>query len=221
MIFEEKYFSCYISLTDQILLVVCLYVVRYWAIYAIVYKAGCYVIRVEIDLIFLIKPFFPHERLFEIKWKPFFLIFKGLPLNQIIFFFGGGRWESIFFPLIFLHFPFFTFVLFYFIITRVLQFKTDHLTFLMLVVGWVATAFRDYDTVVLTAAQINSTTSEPKTLCKIFWKKIKKLTKIRQDRKLWYLFLHSFRAALPRVHFCRGNWTLGWVSTYFSDFLRS
>ena len=35
MIFQDKYFSCYILLTDQILLPVCLYFLRYWAIYAL------------------------------------------------------------------------------------------------------------------------------------------------------------------------------------------
>ena len=33
MIFEEKYFSCYILLPDQISLSYCLYFVRYWVIY--------------------------------------------------------------------------------------------------------------------------------------------------------------------------------------------
>ena len=35
MIFQEKCFSCYILLTDQFLLSDCLYLLRYWAIYAL------------------------------------------------------------------------------------------------------------------------------------------------------------------------------------------
>ena len=44
--FQQKCPSCYILLTDQISLHGCLYFLRYWAI--------C----VEINLLFLIKPFF-------------------------------------------------------------------------------------------------------------------------------------------------------------------
>ena len=32
MVFQEKYFSCYVLLVDQILLLDCLYFLRYWAI---------------------------------------------------------------------------------------------------------------------------------------------------------------------------------------------
>ena len=32
MIFQERYFSCYVLLTDEILLLGCLYFLRYWAI---------------------------------------------------------------------------------------------------------------------------------------------------------------------------------------------
>ena len=33
--FQEKYFSCYILLTDQISLPTCLYFLRYWSIYVL------------------------------------------------------------------------------------------------------------------------------------------------------------------------------------------
>ena len=59
MIFQEKCFSRYILLTDQISLSDCLYFLRYLAIcLAIVYFPGCDVINLEINLIFQIKPFF-------------------------------------------------------------------------------------------------------------------------------------------------------------------
>ena len=58
--FQEKCFSCYILLTDQISLSDYLYFLRYWAIWciAIVCFPGCDVISFEINLIFSIKPFF-------------------------------------------------------------------------------------------------------------------------------------------------------------------
>ena len=52
VIFQEKYFSCYTLLTDQISLIfgnICI---------AVVCFPGCGVIHFEINLIFLIKPFF-------------------------------------------------------------------------------------------------------------------------------------------------------------------
>ena len=75
MIFEEKYFSGYILLTDQISLSGCLYFVRYWAILCIVIQyllqymcivsvcwPGCDIIDFEIRLLFIIKPFFLHDQ---------------------------------------------------------------------------------------------------------------------------------------------------------------
>ena len=63
IIFEEKYFSGYILLTDQISLSGCLYFVRYWAIcVVIVCQPGCGVINFEINLVFLTKPFSPHDQ---------------------------------------------------------------------------------------------------------------------------------------------------------------
>ena len=62
MIFEEKYFSCYILLPDQILLSGCLYFVRYWAIRVLQFfvnkQPSCDVIHFEINLTFLIKSLF-------------------------------------------------------------------------------------------------------------------------------------------------------------------
>ena len=71
MVFEEKYLSCYILLTDQISLPDCLY--------------------------FLIKPFFyitkksgqknvntsRTKRVFNVKWKVFFIIFKGFSVASV------------------------------------------------------------------------------------------------------------------------------------------
>ena len=57
MIFQEKYFSCYILLTDQISLSDCIYFSRYWTICAsqlFVNHTG--IIKIEINFIFLIKP---------------------------------------------------------------------------------------------------------------------------------------------------------------------
>ena len=72
--FEEKYFSGYILLTDQISLSGRLYFVRYWAILCIVIQyllqymcivsvcwPGCDIIDFEIRLLFIIKPFFLHD----------------------------------------------------------------------------------------------------------------------------------------------------------------
>ena len=61
MIFLEECFSCYIILTDQISLSDCLYflgnILDNMCI-AVVCFPGCEVINFEINLIFLIKPFF-------------------------------------------------------------------------------------------------------------------------------------------------------------------
>ena len=61
IIFEEKYFSCYILLIDQISLSVCLYFVRLGNMsIAIACEPGCDVMNFDVNLIFLIKPFFLH-----------------------------------------------------------------------------------------------------------------------------------------------------------------
>ena len=60
MIFEEKYFSCYTLLTDQILLSHCLYLLRYWTIYVlklfVVQSVTSYVFKINHS--FLIEPIF-------------------------------------------------------------------------------------------------------------------------------------------------------------------
>ena len=60
MIFQEKCFSYYILLTDQISLSDYLYFLKYWAmsVLRLFCFPGCDVINFEINLIFLIKPFF-------------------------------------------------------------------------------------------------------------------------------------------------------------------
>ena len=59
MIFQEKCFSCYILLTDQISLSDCIYFLRYCVLSTCVFEfPGCDVINFENNLIFLIKPFF-------------------------------------------------------------------------------------------------------------------------------------------------------------------
>ena len=58
MIFQEKYFSNYIPLTDQISLSDCLFEIVGSMYIAIICWPGCYVINFEINLMFLIKPFF-------------------------------------------------------------------------------------------------------------------------------------------------------------------
>ena len=57
MIFQQKCSSCYILLTDQISLPGCLYFLRYWAMCIAI---ACYP-GFEINLIFLIQPFFLHD----------------------------------------------------------------------------------------------------------------------------------------------------------------
>ena len=54
MIFEEKYFPCYVLLTDQISLSGC-------NIF-IVYQTGCDITNFEINLVFLMKPFFLQDQ---------------------------------------------------------------------------------------------------------------------------------------------------------------
>ena len=73
IIFEEKYFSCFILLIDQISLSGCLSFVRYWAI-CLRMKChcdyvNCDVTNFEVNLIFLIKPFFLHEQKVLTKTK--------------------------------------------------------------------------------------------------------------------------------------------------------
>ena len=58
MIFQEKYFSCYILLTDQISLLPLLFEILGNVCIAIVCFQGCNVIDFENNLNFLIKPFF-------------------------------------------------------------------------------------------------------------------------------------------------------------------
>ena len=68
MIFEEKYFSYCIILTDQISLSDCLYFMKYWAICVLqlfVNQAVTY--NFELNLIFLIKPIFQHDQ--KVKTK--------------------------------------------------------------------------------------------------------------------------------------------------------
>ena len=61
--FSATYISCYILLTDLISLPDCFYFTRYWSICVlIVFSLDCDVINFEINLIFLIKPFFLHDR---------------------------------------------------------------------------------------------------------------------------------------------------------------
>ena len=43
-------------------------------------------------------------------------------------------------------------------------------------------------------------------------RRIKKLSNLGQDQKLWYLLLHIFLALVLKVYFCRNNWTPGCVS---------
>ena len=58
MIFEEKYFSCYILLLDQISLSGCLNFKKYWEnmCIALVCKPCCDAINFEIKLFYLNKP---------------------------------------------------------------------------------------------------------------------------------------------------------------------
>ena len=65
MIFQQKCSSCYILLTDQISLPGCLYflleILDNMFIAAVCYP-GCDVMGFEINLIFLVKPFFLHDQ---------------------------------------------------------------------------------------------------------------------------------------------------------------
>ena len=70
--------------------------------FAIVRKSGCDLMNFEVNLIFLIKPFFLHDqnkfhdKNFTMKYKAFFIIFKGISIKEITNVFG--RWESEFKP---------------------------------------------------------------------------------------------------------------------------
>ena len=86
--------------------------------------AGCDVINFEVNLIFLIKPFFLNNQNvvqnLKTKSKIFFIIFKGLSVKQII---QIGRWEpdfNIFFSI---------FKLIYFLIIVVLLFSINYIFF--------------------------------------------------------------------------------------------
>ena len=70
IILKEKYISCYVLLTDQISLPDCLYfeiLGNMWT--AIVFKPGYDVMNFEVNLIFLIKPFFLHDQNVVTKTK--------------------------------------------------------------------------------------------------------------------------------------------------------
>ena len=96
MIFQEKCFSCYILLTDQILLSDYLYFSRYWAICVLQLFCypGCEVITFESKPLFLIKPLLYDQKVktknlraelaFEVKWKAFLLFLEGFQLPKIV-----------------------------------------------------------------------------------------------------------------------------------------
>ena len=66
--FKKKYFSCYILLIYQISLSGCLYFVRYWTICVLYFFVNHIVtFKFEINLIYLIKPFFLHVQ--KVKTK--------------------------------------------------------------------------------------------------------------------------------------------------------
>ena len=71
MIFKEKYFSCYILLTDRtVLLSDCLYFLIYCPIvYCNCFFPCCKVINFEINLIFLIKSFYYTNKKLTQKFK--------------------------------------------------------------------------------------------------------------------------------------------------------
>ena len=63
MIFGEKYFSCYILLTEETVLSGSLYFVRYWALCVLyLFFTKCDAINSEINRIFQIKPFFRRDQ---------------------------------------------------------------------------------------------------------------------------------------------------------------
>ena len=55
-------------------------------------------------------------------------------------------------------------------------------------------------------------------MCKIFWEKIKKSSKVRQDRKLWYMFLNTFWAQVSKIYLSREDGTPDCVLMQFWDF---
>ena len=71
IIFRETCFSRYILLTDEISLSDCIYFLGYWAISVLKLFSfqGCDVINIEINLIFLIKPFFNMTKKSRQKFK--------------------------------------------------------------------------------------------------------------------------------------------------------
>ena len=95
MIFKEKKFSCYPSLTDQISLSDYLYFLRYWAISVLQSFVSQVLTSNILKLVSLIPPFFyitekPRQKMnilktkwaFKVKQKTFFINFKGLPLAK-------------------------------------------------------------------------------------------------------------------------------------------
>ena len=92
MIFQEKYFSCYILLAHQISLSDCLYFSRYWAICVLhLFVNQADIRNLEIKLIFLIKPlrymtkksrqkfkYLENEKSLWGEKKAFFFFFKGI-----------------------------------------------------------------------------------------------------------------------------------------------
>ena len=55
-------------------------------------------------------------------------------------------------------------------------------------------------------------------LCKIFWEKWRNQTKLNNNEKIWWLFLHIFLASVPKIYFCKENWALDCIPTQFWDF---
>ena len=95
MIFQKKYISCYILLTDQISLSDCLYFLRYWAICVLQLLANQAVTTKNLKPVFLIKPFWymtkkSRQKLKNLEngksfWgeiKSFFIIFKELSVAK-------------------------------------------------------------------------------------------------------------------------------------------
>ena len=69
MIFEEKYFSCHILLTDQISLSCCFnsWDIEQYVLNIIVCLSCCDVIYFEINLMYLIEPIFLHDQIVKTK----------------------------------------------------------------------------------------------------------------------------------------------------------
>ena len=101
MIFEEKYLFCYISLPDQISISGCLYLVRYRAICVLQLFVNQVVMSHYLSnrAVFSTWPkshdknlnILRTKRAFKVKWKAFFIIFKGLSLKLIKIIFLEGK----------------------------------------------------------------------------------------------------------------------------------